>query len=142
MEFQILGASISGALITFIALKYIRVPMTYEIFVSVVFASMLMFISSYGTIMNIDRSKSSYLLSWIHDNPEISRMELRAKLEAKSLIYDEEYLEKRILEHIERGVFTEKNGELSTSYFGNFLYGFADLAAGLFRLDGWQRAKI
>jgi hypothetical protein len=115
---------------------------SYEKFLSV-FVSLLLFYSiSFSTVLNTDRSKSLYVLSWVHDLGPITEKNLSQKIRMKYGEYDSSYIQQRIIEHKSRGVFVERNGLIQTSSLGNAYWYVANKIAGMFKLSGWYSAKI
>lgn len=129
---------------SFFALEYKRDinQSNYEKFLSV-FVSLLLFYSmSFSIVLNTDRSKSLYVLSWVHDLGPITEKNLSQKIRIKYGEYDSSYIEQRIIEQKSRGVFVEQNGLIQTSSLGNVYWYAANKIAGIFKLSGWYSAKI
>ena len=129
---------------SYFALEYKRdiSQFNYEKFLSV-FVSLLLFYSmSFSTVLNTDRSKSLYVLSWVHDLGPITEKNLSQKIRMKYGEYDSSYIQQRIIEHKSRGVFVERNGAIQTSSLGNVYWYVANKIAGIFKLSGWYSAKI
>ena len=126
----------------FIQQKRGIIKFDYETLLSL-FVSVLLFYSiSFSTIMNTDRSKSLYVLSWVHDLGPITEKNLAQKIRIKYGEYDSSYIQQRITEHKSRGVFVERNGFIQTSTLGNVYWYVANKIAGIFKLSGWYSAKI
>jgi len=92
--------------------------------------------------MNTDRSKSLYVLSWVHDLGPISEEKLAQKIRIKYGEYDSSYIKQRITEHKNRGVFVERNGLIQTSTLGKLYWFVANKIARIFQLSGWYSSKI
>ncbi len=108
-----------------------------------IFLSLSIFYSiSFSTIMNTDRSKSLYVLSWIHDQGPITEANLAKLLEKKYGQYDSAYISQRILEQTRRGVFKINDGEISVTELGRIYWNCAEVFALVFNLTGWYTAKI
>ena len=86
--------------------------------------------------MNVDRSKSFYVLSWVHDLGPISEIDLADKLKTKYGAYDAIYIKQRIDEQTKRGVFNLHSGFYQTSLLGNLYWKSATLLSDVFKLDG------
>ncbi len=114
----------------------------YEKFLSVLISLLLFYSISFSTILNTDRSKSLYVLSWVHDLGPISEKKLAQKIRIKYGEYDSSYIQQRINEHKSRGVFVEQNGLIQTSTLGNVYWFAADKIAAIFQLSGWYSSKI
>jgi hypothetical protein len=141
IEIQILF-SLVFAIVFVTVLQFRLKNIRYEVIVSILLSGVIFFVSTYTTAMVIDRSKSFYLLSWIHDHPGISESKLESLLEDKYGSYDQVYIGQRIEEQLSRGVFVGSVLELRTSKFGDFLYNCSDFIARVFDLRGWFEAKL
>jgi hypothetical protein len=92
--------------------------------------------------LNIDRSRSFYVISWIRtyqvvDSKELDLTEIKST-EAKNVIA----VEQRIKEGISRGVIKESNDKFELTLVGEILYRFSDSTAKLFKLNGWFENKL
>ena len=92
--------------------------------------------------MNIDRSKSLYVLSWIHDKGPISEADLALELRKKYGEFDAGYIHQRLKEQSRRGVFKIKHEKYSTTKLGNLYWTAASILARVFNLNGWYSAKL
>ena len=147
---QILESSIGAALIL-IVIAHIRKPITLKIGLvdmpmvfSILLLVLLNLFSQSSTVLNIDRSRSFYLLSWVQSdylrlNNGILETSKLAPMEAKNspaILF-------RINEQLDRGFITvEKSGSLSLTFSGRVLLGFSKLTATLFKLSGWTENTI
>lgn len=91
-------------------------------------------------VLNIDRSRSMYVLSWVDKG--------LVTLETKSYSYTEvesleknstEQIDQRIREQISRGLIIEGESSLYLSFTGKLLLKVADGGAQVFNLSGWLR---
>jgi hypothetical protein len=114
----------------------------YENFLSLLLSLLMFYSLSFSIIMNTDRSKSLYVLSWVHDLGPISEENLAKEVKKKYGEYDATYIQQRIIEHKSRGVFIERNGLVQTSNLGNLYWNVANKIAGVFKLSGWFSSKI
>jgi hypothetical protein len=91
-----------------------------------------------STILNIDRSRSFYVLAWTHKN--LISFE-NGVLDLTQVQSDEKLgvtgIETRINEQISRGLITKRGSELKLSNFGMVYYFCAEKIAFVYRLDNW-----
>lgn len=91
-----------------------------------------------STIMNIDRSRSFYVLAWTHKN--LISYE-NGSLNLTKVQSDEKLgvtgIETRINEQISRGLITKNSSELKLSNYGKIYYIFAEKLAKVYRLNNW-----
>jgi hypothetical protein len=92
--------------------------------------------------MNTDRSKSLYVISWVHDLGPVSESELAIALQSKFGAYDSAYIHQRLFEQKSRGVFEFRNNKFTLTKLGNIYWSAANLLSSIFNLTGWQNAKI
>ena len=93
-----------------------------------------------STILNIDRSRSFYVLAWTHKNLisyengilNLTKVQSDEKLGLTGI-------ETRINEQISRGLITKKSSELNLSKFGKVYYFCAEKIAVVYRLDNWAK---
>ena len=90
--------------------------------------------------VNIDRSKSFYILFWIENNRILISGENETYLnnfpKIKSRINEYDFTQ-RIKEHEARGLISSGNGELFLTKSGKLMLLTSDLLARIFRLKGW-----
>ena len=90
--------------------------------------------------VNIDRSKSFYILFWVENNKiSISgdnETYLKNFPKIKSRINEYDFTQ-RIKEHEARGLISSGNGELFLTKSGKLMLLTSDLLARIFRLKGW-----
>jgi hypothetical protein len=93
-----------------------------------------------STILNIDRSRSFYVLAWTHKNLisfengilDLTKVQSDEKLGLTGI-------ETRINEQISRGLMTKRSSELKLSNFGKVYYFCAEKIAIIYRLDNWAK---
>ena len=92
-----------------------------------------------GVLVNIDRSRSFYVLSWIH------KSEIKVVSEGYDLknIHSMEKLNnlainQRIDEQISRGLVVLEDKKLRLSFIGTTLVNISDKTAQIFDLKGWK----
>ncbi len=93
-----------------------------------------------STILNIDRSRSFYVLAWTHKNLisfengilDLTKVQSDEKLGLTGI-------ETRINEQISRGLITKGSSEIKLSNFGKVYYFCAEKIAIIYRLDNWAK---
>ncbi len=94
------------------------------------------------TLVNIDRSRSFYVLAWVHQDLvsyrngvfDLTRVN---SSEAKS----QSEIEQRLLEQIKRGLITTTREKIILTDRGIFVLNLSNLSATLFDLSHWERHK-
>lgn len=100
------------------------------------------YVFSTSTLLNIDRSRSFYILSWV-DNGLVTFTEDGLKMDkVKSLEKNNSNaIENRIIEQIKRGIIVHTDSKLELSKIGKVLVQVSNLTANLFSLGGWQKNR-
>lgn len=91
------------------------------------------------TLINIDRSRSFYIIAWIHD----SRIEATAKGISLDQVLSIERLntkaiEDRVDEQVLRKLVVEKQGKFQLTWRGVLLFNISEALAKMFKLNGWK----
>ena len=90
--------------------------------------------------VNIDRSKSFYILHWIKNNEidyNLTNLAFLDKLpEIKSRTNEFDFSQ-RVQEHKIRGLVTQNGNKISLTNSGKFILKISELCAKYFRLKGW-----
>jgi hypothetical protein len=134
---QILFASL---ILVFLALMYIKLKKNckfggLEVFI----AAVLFFNLATYSLVNIDRSRSFYILAWI-DKKELvlnaGRVDLTdiqspEKRNAPAII-------SRLEEQIDRNLVVRQGDELKLTLSGKVYLGIADFLAKIYSLNGWR----
>lgn len=102
-------------------------------------ASLLFFLTAQFTILNIDRSRSFYVLSWI----DLERIQIRGDSYDLSQVISSEKsnvnaIADRITEQVSRGLVLSKNSKLYLTQRGEFVLWAAEFSGDLFHLDYWE----
>ncbi len=115
------------------------IPYT-EFIAWVLFASVFFSFAASSALLNVDRSRSFYVLGWV-DNGSISGSPSRPNLEnvRSEERTDLNAIAVRLQEQSQRGIIEYRNGEFSLSLTGNLLIFSSNLLAKLFKLDGWTK---
>jgi hypothetical protein len=116
-------------------LKGLRLDLVYLVLIAVVSGSLLS-----HTLLNIDRSRSFYVLSWIDEgNLEILDGKITLKQKVSSEMDNLEALELRIHEAESRGLATvPPTGQAKLTFLGKALVETSELIASVFELNMWR----
>ena len=117
-------------------------PKFQEVAAYFLIGALLFYSFGFSVVMTVDRSKSLYVLNWVHQTQPTNMFELGKSLEKKYGSYDKVYIEQRIKEQIERGVFSEQEQEIRLTEIGTFFWNSANLTAKIFNLNGWHSSKF
>ena len=89
-------------------------------------------------VLNIDRSRSFYILSWVRfheiksngDTFDLAKVESEEKLSTQSI-------DIRIKEQLSRGLIKKDSSEITLTTSGRFIVKLSDLFSKIFNLRGW-----
>ena len=94
------------------------------------------------TLLNVDRSRSFYVLSWV-DQGRVSLENGRLVLEVKSTeSADIAGVDLRLKEQEQRGLIQQGNGIYKVTNMGKLTLRIANLLAKLFNLTNWEANKV
>lgn len=104
----------------------------------IIFAA-ITFLLSTSTILNIDRSRSFYVLSWVNKG-EVSIQNNSINLLAvhSSEKYNSKGIVMRILEQRDRGIINKSGHKLKLSFKGKVTLFVANFLARTYSLNGWR----
>jgi hypothetical protein len=116
---------------------------TREAVLSSVTAFLIFFNTYQFTLLNIDRSRSFYVLYWV-DQYQLSKSFLFEDLKS---VKSQERLNvvavaERIVEQEKRKLIAEKNGSYQLSRLGHLTILFAEFLSDLFVLKNWDKNKF
>lgn len=138
---QILFCGFITLLILLIAKRYSRKSLMSS-FEAILLVAVITLVSQ-SIFLNIDRSRSFYVLSWIQSNQityvngelDISRVNSQEK-------NNESAIRNRIEEQLSRGLLIESQSDLALSFRGLLVLNASDYLAEIFNLNGWlQNSK-
>jgi hypothetical protein len=142
---QITISSTCGGLITlFLVFKFAlfqRIGIErdhYVILVLLLISMNLLF--SQNSILNIDRSRSFYILSWVKNN-EVS-LGVDGALELKVASHESlntQAIHERLKEQLQRGLIKTDFGRYKLSVSGELTYNLAVLLSNFYDLTGWKK---
>lgn len=92
-------------------------------------------------LLNVDRSRSFYVLSWVDQN-KISKSGDQFLVQVQSSeSLDIRGVKQRVEEQQQRGLIRENNGVYQVTEIGSFMLGVANFLAELFNLENWKSNK-
>jgi hypothetical protein len=104
---------------------------------SVIIGSLISLLLFPNSLLNVDRSRSFYVLSWVDKGEvKLTESELSVNVESPEAA-DQAAIQQRIAEQIKRGLIMERSGNLSLTQKGKILVFIANNLAEIFNLDGW-----
>ena len=109
---------------------------------SALLTSTMFYSLSFSTIMNIDRSRSLHVISWIHDTGPISYEELEKKIRVKYGEFDRNFIKQRLDEQTKRNILTYRENSYTLTQLGNIIWVVSQFLAKVFKLEGWFDAKL
>jgi hypothetical protein len=108
----------------------------------ILLAVLFFYTSHQMTLLNVDRSRSFYIIGWVHDG--------NVKVNSNSYNYDAVLsLEKlntiaadvRLSEQINRGYITQRGDTLELTPSGKILFQIAEFLSQIYTLDNWKFNK-
>jgi hypothetical protein len=111
----------------------------FRILVKDLIISILVLYITFWTILgNVDRSRSVYVLSWVGNNlVQIKPTGYDLKLVNSYAAKDFVGIEMRLQEHIDRNLIKSNDSEVSLTIYGSALLEFIKLSANVFNLHGF-----
>jgi hypothetical protein len=114
----------------------------YQNTLIVLLVSLTFYTSHQMVLLNIDRSRSYFVIGWVHDG--------NVKVNGNSYNYDNVIsLEKqnpkaadmRLSEQINRGYITQRGNTLALTPSGKILFQIAEFLSQIYTLDNWKLNK-
>ena len=116
----------------------IRVDLLYAIILGLVLA----YLSTSLMLLNVDRSRSFYVLSWINEYEFPTLEDQRTyRMVRSNEILAVIPINERITEQVHRGFVTSQGGKLVLTFKGRSALSIAELLARNFQLEGWYKNK-
>ena len=124
---------------TIFLMLILRRKLCYENVLLMIVISLVFFISHQMVLLNIDRSRSYYVIGWVHaGNVEVLNdlytYDKVVSLEKKN----EEASNMRINEQINRGVMVKVGGNLKLTLSGKAMFQTAEILSKIFTLENWK----
>jgi hypothetical protein len=94
------------------------------------------------TLLNIDRSRSYFILEWIGCSPSKELTLIENKVEATLGKGELAALNLRLVEQESRGFIAREGDIVKLTRLGSFLFKFSEVSAGIFKLSGWETNKV
>lgn len=124
---------------TIFLMLILRRKLCYENVLLTIVVSLVFFISHQMVLLNIDRSRSYYVIGWVHaGNVEVLNdlytYDKVVSLEKKN----EEASNMRINEQINRGIMVKVGGNLKLTLSGKAMFQTAEILSKIFTLENWK----
>lgn len=105
--------------------------------------ALVFFTITTSTLVNVDRSRSIYVLSWISEG----RVELNNNFIGLDQVRSKEKMnidgvKQRINEQIERGLVTQSGNKLELNKSGLVIVLISKFVAKVFNLNGWEKNRL
>ena len=104
---------------------------------------LIMFIIGPNTLLNIDRSRSFYVLSWVNSHSikigSNDELIINVKSPEKS---NSIAIRERLQEQTERGLIHSNGNKYELTWKGKMAYQIAEVLAKFFALQGWMNNRI
>ncbi len=130
-------------LLIFVAVIRIKIKKDKELLIFLVTASVSLVMILNLVILNVDRSRSFYVLNWVNEKKivlEEGELKLDNVLSKERL--SKEAINVRIVEQIDRGLVLKKGEELSLSNSGKVVLRIAEFVATIFNLQQWRDNRV
>jgi len=89
------------------------------------------------TVLNTDRSRSTFVLSWIECSPkDATRFYIQTEIEKKFGEESANAFDKRVSEHIKRGLVSERQDKLALTWAGESVHQISNHLAKFYNLQG------
>lgn len=117
----------------------LRKKLNYENFLLMFLVSLMFFISHQMVLLNIDRSRSYYVIGWVHAGNVGVKNDLYTyddvvSFEKKNI----EASDMRIREQIDRGVMVKIGDSVKLTFTGAAMYQTAEILSKVFSLENWK----
>lgn len=126
----------------FIIFLFGPIKLNFSILLTLVIALLFFYQSATSILINIDRSRSFYVLSWINkyqigSSLNQNQFDSVRSSEKNSVVS----IQKRIIEQESRGLVFKNGNVFSLTRLGKVTLGLSNYFAKLFRLQGWYQNK-
>jgi hypothetical protein len=93
------------------------------------------------SLVNVDRSRSFYVLSWVENGSFYSSdAGIQFRVESTEAL-DVRGVEQRVKEQLDRGLIEKSNGQFHLTPSGRFMLKISNLLAQVFQLENWYLNK-
>ena len=94
------------------------------------------------TLLNIDRSRSYFILEWIECSPSKELLLVQNKITSVFGAGEIGAFNLRLVEQETRGFIAREGDTVNLTRLGSILFRFSEISAGVFKLSGWETNKI
>jgi hypothetical protein len=94
------------------------------------------------TLLNIDRSRSYFILEWIECSPSKELLLVQSKVGATFGAGEIKAFDLRLVEQETRGFISREGNNVNLTRMGSTLFKFSEISAGAFNLSGWEANKV
>jgi hypothetical protein len=104
--------------------------------------ALIVFTVAQASILNIDRSRSFYVLAWVQEGKVLvtgNQIDLSKVVSAEASSMTS--IQTRLIEQSQRGLVTIKEGKYSLTKKGSLVLRISDLIAGVFKLELWAKNR-
>ncbi len=104
--------------------------------------ALIVFTVAQASILNIDRSRSFYVLAWVQEGKVLvtgNQIDLSKVVSAEASSMTS--IQARLIEQSQRGLVTIKEGKYSLTKKGILVLRISDLIAGVFKLELWAKNR-
>jgi hypothetical protein len=113
---------------------------SYEIMAIVVLIMAVITQFGASVVLNIDRSRSVFILSWVHNHEiDISQGNVRVVKFTSSEMENLDALKLRINEQVQRGLMKVESDRIFLSVSGKLILYVSQRIASIFQLGGWEQ---
>ena len=136
---SILISSIASVVITSIGFSIKWGSFSSDMFLSILLSFLLIITPSFLVLMNIDRSRSFYVLVWATTPSSAQEIEKQSIIAFGSA--EKFGILMRLKEQEKRGLIKQDEGFYSLTSAGRWMVTTADLLASLYRLDNYNHVR-
>jgi len=94
------------------------------------------------TLLNIDRSRSYFILEWVECSPSKELLLVQNKVGATFGAGEIKAFNLRLVEQEARGFISREGNNVNLTRMGSTLFKFSEITAGAFKLSGWEANKV
>jgi hypothetical protein len=106
----------------------------------VIISFLVLYISFATVLVNVDRSRSIFVLSWVGNNlVKIEPPGYDLSLIKSYASKDYEGIEMRLNEHMKRNLIQTNGSQVSLTSYGSILLGIIEFSAKFFNLQGFYK---
>jgi hypothetical protein len=128
---------------TSITIILINIKINLELTIKdLIICTLSFFVLTSSVFVNIDRSRSFYILSWVNNGEvKYDKNGLNLDMVKSKESINSDAINNRIIEQINRGIIINRDSTLFLSNIGKVIVNLSNFASNLFSLKGWQINK-